>query len=584
MWKATAGLQLQNTQADADDDWETDPDFVNDVSEQEQRWGSKTVEGSGRTAGAIDMEKLRFETEMADQEKKKKEIEEQNPGYGYGGKFGVQTDRMDKSAVGHDYRASVEKHASQKDYSEGFGGKFGVQKDRVDKSAAGWDHIEKVEKHASQKDYATGFGGKFGVQSDRVDKSAVGWDHVEKVEKHESQKDYSKGFGGKFGIQEDRKDKSAMGWDHKEAPQKHESQIDHKVGFGGKFGIQKDRMDKSAAGFNDTEKQQVGTTYTKVKPNIEGAKPSNLRAKFENLAKNSEEENRKRAEEQKRLREEKDRRDREEAAKKTVIENSPLPAADEARAPPPKGARTSILTGREGGISNAISAFNQMQSPTTENPPVVRKEPITISKAEPVQVIKQDEEKTESQPVSENLQKNATITAPPPDVIPSIEIQNVMTPPQLSSPESPMREPVYENRESIEQKLLQQNQQVQQQQPEDLVEHQTLSKIEKDVGDTIVEKTTVSSNSVTSASAVPAPTEEEAIYSNSDNLADYIEDTGIHAIALYDYQAADDDEISFDPDDTITHIEMIDEGWWRGLCKNRYGLFPANYVQLLNQK
>lgn len=37
------------------------------------------------------------------------------------------------------------------DYSKGFGGKFGVQKDRQDKSAAGWDHIEKMEKHESQK-------------------------------------------------------------------------------------------------------------------------------------------------------------------------------------------------------------------------------------------------------------------------------------------------------------------------------------------------------------------------------------------------------------------------------------------------
>ena len=37
------------------------------------------------------------------------------------------------------------------DYSQGFGGKFGVQKDRQDKSAAGWDHIEKVDKHVSQK-------------------------------------------------------------------------------------------------------------------------------------------------------------------------------------------------------------------------------------------------------------------------------------------------------------------------------------------------------------------------------------------------------------------------------------------------
>lgn len=54
MWKATAGHNVpQQINAD-DDDWETDPDFVNDVTEEEQRWGSKTIAGSGRTAGAIE--------------------------------------------------------------------------------------------------------------------------------------------------------------------------------------------------------------------------------------------------------------------------------------------------------------------------------------------------------------------------------------------------------------------------------------------------------------------------------------------------------------------------------------------------
>ena len=50
------------------------------------------------------------------------------------------------------------------DYKTGFGGKFGVQTDRQDKSAAGWDHIEKVEKHDSQKDYT-----KVGAISSSVD-------------------------------------------------------------------------------------------------------------------------------------------------------------------------------------------------------------------------------------------------------------------------------------------------------------------------------------------------------------------------------------------------------------------------------
>lgn len=53
MWKASAGHEIVVPQTEEDDDWETDPDFINDVTEQEQRWGSKTIEGSGRTAGAI---------------------------------------------------------------------------------------------------------------------------------------------------------------------------------------------------------------------------------------------------------------------------------------------------------------------------------------------------------------------------------------------------------------------------------------------------------------------------------------------------------------------------------------------------
>ena len=51
----------------------------------------------------------------------------------YGGKFGVQKDRMDKSAVDASYKAKLAAHASQTDAAKGFGGKFGVQRDRVDK-------------------------------------------------------------------------------------------------------------------------------------------------------------------------------------------------------------------------------------------------------------------------------------------------------------------------------------------------------------------------------------------------------------------------------------------------------------------
>lgn len=55
--------------------------------------------------------------------------------------------RMDQSAVGHDYVAKVEKHESQRDYSTGFGGKFGVQSDRQDKvmKLKGVDLVSKLQ-------------------------------------------------------------------------------------------------------------------------------------------------------------------------------------------------------------------------------------------------------------------------------------------------------------------------------------------------------------------------------------------------------------------------------------------------------
>ena len=37
------------------------------------------------------------------------------------------------------------------DYKAGFGGKYGVQNDRVDKCAVGWEHKENLTKHESQK-------------------------------------------------------------------------------------------------------------------------------------------------------------------------------------------------------------------------------------------------------------------------------------------------------------------------------------------------------------------------------------------------------------------------------------------------
>ncbi|XP_076971525.1 src substrate cortactin isoform X3 [Tamandua tetradactyla] len=511
MWKASAGHAVSISQDDGGaDDWETDPDFVNDVSEKEQRWGAKTVKGSGHQEH-INIHKLRENVFQEHQILKEKELETgPKASHGYGGKFGVEQDRMDKSAVGHEYQSKLskhcsqvdsvrgfggkfgvqvdrvdqsavgfeyqgktEKHASQKDYSSGFGGRFGVQADRVDRSAVGFDYQGKTEKHESQKDYSKGFGGKYGIDKDKVDKSAVGFEYQGKTEKHESQKDYVKGFGGKFGVQTDRQDKCALGWDHQEKLQLHESQKDYSKGFGGKYGVQKDRMDKNASTFEEVAKGS--SAYQKTVPvEAVNSKTSNIRANFENLAKEKEQEDRRKAEAERAQRMAKEKQEQEEARRKLE---------EQARA--------------------------KKQTPPASPPP------------QPA------EEKRPASPVYEDA---ASCT----------------TEPCYQGPGGPVSapEPAY----SVEAAGY------------------------REAG---------GQGLAYAPEAVYETTDTAAHYPAEENTYDeYENELGITALALYDYQAAGDDEISFDPDDIITNIEMIDDGWWRGVCRGRYGLFPANYVEL----
>ncbi|KAL8173810.1 UNVERIFIED_CONTAM: hypothetical protein K2H54_026405 [Gekko kuhli] len=82
----------------------------------------------------------------------------------------------------------------------------------------------------------------------------------------------------------------------------------------------------------------------------------------------------------------------------------------------------------------------------------------------------------------------------------------------------------------------------------------------------------------------PQEQPEDVNYDYAENYQQNLnlEGKGLCARALYDYQAADDTEISFDPENIITSIEMIDEGWWRGYGPDgHFGMFPANYVELI---
>ncbi|XP_075598438.1 hematopoietic lineage cell-specific protein isoform X3 [Balearica regulorum gibbericeps] len=523
MWKAVVGHDVSVKIEAQGDDWDTDPDFVNDISEKEQRWGAKTIEGSGR-AEHIDIHQLRNKVSEEHEVIKKKELETgPKASYGYGGKFGTEQDRMDKCAVGHEYIADVGKHSSQTDAAQGFGGKYGVQRDRADKSALGFEYKGEVEKHSSQKDYSKGFGGRYGVERDKVDKAAVGFDYKSQAEKHDSQKDYSVGFGGKFGVQKDRQDKSALGWDHQEEVQPHASQTDYAKGFGGRYGIQKDRVDKSAAGFS--EMAAPTSSYEKTRP-LEAAVftgtssgTRSLRSQFENMAKSAEEESRKQAEEDRVRRQ---ARECQAARQKQIPQREKdhteaVPATVPARVP------------ESADRARPVSQGEQAKREDEEIPPTLPPRPADLGE-ELCKIHSQD------QPIySESLDVSGDYEELPEPSDYCDSTNGGADYEELPAPLGKL-DAIYDHGgdggEDYEEIL-----------PEE-------------------------------------PNQSQPHLGEMDNGYE-VKSPGTCAVALYDYQGDGDDEISFDPDDTITHIEMVDEGWWRGQCRGKVGLFPANYVKLL---
>ncbi|XP_007450567.1 PREDICTED: hematopoietic lineage cell-specific protein isoform X2 [Lipotes vexillifer] len=441
MWKSVVGHDVSVSVETQGDDWDTDPDFVNDISEKEQRWGAKTIEGSGRTEH-INIHQLRNKVSEEHDVLKKKEMESgPKASHGYGGRFGVERDRMDKSAVGHEYVAEVEKHSSQTDAARGFGGKYGVEKDRADKSAVGFDYKGEVEKHTSQKDYAKGFGGQYGIQKDRVDKSAVGFNEME-------------------------------------APT---------------------------------------TAYKKTTP-IEAASSGarGLKAKFESMA----EEKRKQEEEEKAQQKARQQQERKALVKMSHEAQPPVATMEEpvVSAPLPKKISSEAWPPAGSCLSSECG-------------------PVRTSRKQPVP----------TQPPRQNLpEDNEEPPALPPRTPEGFQMEE---------------EPVYEEAPEPEPEPEPENDY------EDVGEmdrHEPDGEPEGDYEDVLEPEDPSFSSTQAGSSGCPAGA-----------------GAGISAVALYDYQGEGSDEISFDPDDIITDIEMVDEGWWRGSCHGHFGLFPANYVTLL---
>uniref|UniRef100_A0A8C0RT67 Src substrate cortactin n=1 Tax=Canis lupus familiaris TaxID=9615 RepID=A0A8C0RT67_CANLF len=646
MWKASAGHAVSITQDDGGaDDWETDPDFVNDVSEKEQRWGAKTVTGSGHQEH-INIHKLRENVFQEHQTLKEKELETgPKASHGYGGKFGVEQDRMDKSAVGHEYQSKLSKHCSQVDSVRGFGGKFGVQVDRVDQSAVGFEYQGKTEKHASQRDYSSGFGGKYGVQADRVDKSAVGFDYQGKTEKHESQKDYSKGFGGKYGIDKDKVDKSAVGFEYQGKTEKHESQKDYVKGFGGKFGVQTDRQDKCALGWDHQEKLQLHESQKEMPSRVcsTGRTPEgNFKAWsalselfqmqfltcFQVLAE--------------------------------VLRVSVCPVTSELTLDCPQARELAPAPELSRALLSLNDVFDSCPCSHDSNQTVFpflvfstvacgfsdykagfggrfgvqseRQDSCAVGFDYKERLAKHESQQDYSKGFGgkygvqkDRMDKNASTFEDVAQVAPAyqktvpVEAVNSRTSNIRANFENLAKEKEQEDRRKAEAEKAQRMAKERQEQeearrqlheqaqaqaqkptppasptPQPAQEKPPPSPVYEDAASFKAEPEPVYSMEAAdyqdassqqglayAPDAVYEATETSGHYQAEENTYDeYENDLGITAVALYDYQAAGDDEISFDPDDIITNIEMIDDGWWRGLCKGRYGLFPANYVEL----
>ncbi len=57
---------------------------------------------------------------------------------------------------------------------------------------------------------------------------------------------------------------------------------------------------------------------------------------------------------------------------------------------------------------------------------------------------------------------------------------------------------------------------------------------------------------------------------------------GKRALVQYDYEKSEDNEIELVEGDHVTNIEMVDDDWWMGTnSKGESGLFPSNYVELV---
>jgi cortactin len=382
----------------------------------------------------------------------------------------------------------------------------------------GFDHVENLSKHSSQVDHSKGFGGKFGVAQDRKDQSAVGFDHVESLSKHSSQVDYSKGFGGKYGINSDRKDQSAVGFDHVEKVQKHSSQVDHSKGFGGKFGVEKN-MDKSACSFEEDSNHVVGTNYQRTRADSK-TDIKDIKSKFENNAFINNDESKKRVEEI--------RAERMNIVKKEKEEE--ISRNNEIKKP---------------GKININSAFlnNTQEQPIKQQPQITKPNKINFNRFN-LNNNNNNNNQKEEEPIKQEIIK--PISVPDVDVI-EYPQQMPSAPEEVKQPESAVNfNPPIGFNQTEDSNVDEWNDD--DSPPKIIPTH--AAKIEDQYQQEDIYENMDDDSYIQMPQPQVTKTQQPSTVGNSSSH-------GNKAIALYDFVASEPDELSFDPNDIIENIQIV---------------------------
>ncbi|CAN0243329.1 unnamed protein product [Lampetra planeri] len=522
MWKASAGHKV-SVDVEADDDWETDPDFVNDVSEKDQRWGAKTVEGSGRQEH-FSLDALR--AEVSSEHRDHAQRDGPSSSHGYGGRYGVETDRMDKSAVGHEYSSRLALHSSQTDGARGFGGRFGVESDRVDKAALALSTRPRRRSTCLRKTTLRASGASLACRATAWTRWRTAGSTRRRWHSTNHRQTTRRALEGSLGCSRTawtsrRSDLSTRGASRSTSRSRVTHPPTHRLCFcfsqitpralEVNLECKATGWTRAAASFE--EMKGPSSSYERTQP-VEAAKAGaagNLRARFEKLA-------------------------QEEAAS-----SSPPP-----RAGPPNRTRR----------ATAAAAKEKRQQEEREE--------------------EEEEARKSTSPSHRIIIPRSPPPPPPPTPLP---------------PPSPQAEPpsLYEEVDdsgrhgdqdhAYEEVRYRGNEPQQQQQPG---RHGDDDDAAAPAAEPEYEEARYPDDEQQQQPGYRGNEQQQPGYHGDEEQQQQQGEggLGVTAVALYDYQAAGDDEISFDPGEAITDIEMVDEGWWRGSCRGLHGLFPANYVEL----